>query len=180
MYRKGNVAVVLALSLAISLACLNGCASKKKIEEPPKKEVKVKAPEKKPAPRPQVKAPVKKTDETLPPRDLAFETVYFDFDKSDIKSDMRSLISRNAQLLSRYKTIKVRLEGHCDERGTNEYNMALGQRRADSVQRYFTDYGIQGLRINTISYGEERPAAAGHNETAWTKNRRCEIIITAR
>ncbi|MFC1486011.1 peptidoglycan-associated lipoprotein Pal [Candidatus Latescibacterota bacterium] len=114
------------------------------------------------------------------PRDLSFTTIQFDFDRSDIRADQRSAIERNARLLSQYSTVRIRLEGHCDERGTEEYNMALGQRRADSVMQYLTSYGISGSRITSISYGEMRPAATGQNEAAWSQNRRCEIAITAR
>ena len=80
--------------------------------------------------------------------------------------------------MSKYNTVRIRIEGHCDERGTEEYNMALGQRRADSVERYLTDYGISSSRITTVSYGEMRLVDSEHNEAAWSKNRRGEIIIT--
>ena len=90
------------------------------------------------------------------------------------------MVSSNALLMSKYQTVRIQLAGHCDERGTDEYNMALGQRRADSVKEYLTDYGISGSRISTISYGEMRQADSGHNEAAWALNRRCEIIITGR
>jgi len=92
---------------------------------------------------------------------------------------MRGLLNKNASLLNEHKNVRILLEGHCDERGTNEYNQALGQRRAKSIEQYLTDYGISSSRISTISYGEERPVAAGHNETAWAKNRRCEFKITS-
>ena len=173
---KGKALIVLALGLTISVAGLNGCAAKKKICDEPIKE-EVKAPPRKPSPPAVVpKAPEKK--EELVPRDLSFATIYFDFDKSDIKPEQRDAINRNAQLMSRYNTVRIRIEGHCDERGTEEYNMALGQRRADSVERYLTDYGISSSRITTVSYGEMRPVDSEHNEAAWSKNRRGEIIIT--
>lgn len=113
-------------------------------------------------------------------RDLAFSTVYFDYDKSDIRSDQTGTLNSNGDLLNRWKTIAVRVEGHCDERGSNEYNIALGQRRADSVKRYLVDYGIPESRVTTISYGEERPATDGHDEAAWSQNRRAEFVITDR
>jgi len=177
MYKRNSL-VVLALGLAISVAGLNGCAAKKKVVEEPVKKEEPK-PTVKPAPPAVVpRAPEKK--EEVVPRDLSFATVYFDFDKSNIKPDQRDVINRNAQLMSKYQTVKIRLEGHCDERGTDEYNMALGQRRADSVLRYLADYGISNSRITIISYGEMRPADPGHNEAAWSKNRRCEVIITGK
>ena len=175
MYKR-NALMVLALGLAISVAGLNGCAAKKKIAEEPVKKEEPKPPRKPAPPAVVPRAPEKK--EEVVPRDLSFTTIYFDFDKSNIRSDQRDAINRNAQLMSKYKTVKIRLEGHCDERGTEEYNMALGQRRADSIIRYLTDYGISNSRITTTSYGEMRPVDPGHNEAAWSKNRRCEIIIT--
>ena len=87
-------------------------------------------------------------------------------------------MNRNARLLNDNKTVKIRLEGNCDERGTNEYNMALGDRRANSVRQFLMDYGISDSRITTISFGEERPIDPGHNEDAWAKNRRCDFKIT--
>ena len=174
---KSKMLMVLVLGLVISIAGLNGCAKKKKIT--PTVEQKKEAPVPKPAPPAVVpKAPEKKEEGV--PRDLSFQTIYFDFDKSNIRSDQRVTLERNAQLLSKRQTVKIRIEGHCDERGTDEYNMALGQRRADSVQSFFSDYGISSFRVSTVTYGEMRPADSGHDETAWAKNRRCEIIITGR
>ena len=169
------------LGLVLSISGLTGCSSKKKIAAQPKQTVK--APEKKPAPAPQVKeaSKIEEKVEEAPevPRDLRFATIYFDFDESNIRNDQRSSMINNAQLLSKYKTVKILVEGHCDERATNEYNLALGQRRADSVKSFLTDYGIDRSRISTVSYGEERPVDRGHDETAWAKNRRCEFIITS-
>ena len=172
---KGKVLMVLFLVFVVSVTGLIGCASKKKIIEPVKQETK--APAKKPEPPAVVpKAPEK--EEPAVPSDLSFATIYFDFDKSNIRSDQRSALENNSQLMSRYETVKIRIEGNCDERGTEEYNMALGQRRADSVERFLTDYGISSSRISTISYGEMRSADSGHSEAAWAKNRRADIVIT--
>lgn len=173
---KSKTLMVLALGLAISVTGLNGCAAKKEIAEEPIKE-EVKAPPKKPAP-PAVVPKVPEKKEEIVPRDLTFATIYFDFDKSNIRHDQHDAINRNAQLMSKYKTVKIRIEGHCDERGTDEYNMALGQRRADSAERYLSDYGISSSRITTISYGEMRSVDPGHDEAGWSKNRRGELIIT--
>ncbi|MBN1290306.1 MAG: peptidoglycan-associated lipoprotein Pal [Candidatus Latescibacteria bacterium] len=177
MYKKGNVAVVFVLGLLLTLASFNGCA-KKKAETPPPKPAPV-VQEKKPAPKPQVKEPERKIVEKVAISESQFNTVYFDFDKSDIKSDQRSNLSNNARLLSDNSTIRIRIEGHCDERGTDEYNMALGQRRADAIKQYLIDYGISSSRISTISYGEERPVSSGHNESSWSQNRRGEFKITS-
>ena len=175
---KVKVLLVLTLGLAISIASMSGCSKKKKIVEPVKKE-EVRAPQTKPAPPAVVPRAPRKVEETVP-RDLSFTTIYFDFDKSAIRSDQRTSLERNASLMNRYKTVRIRLEGHCDERGTEEYNIALGQRRADAVMQYLSDYGISRSRVQTISYGEMRPVDSGHSESAWSKNRRCEIAITGK
>ena len=174
---KSKVLMVLVLGLVFLIAGLNGCAKKKK-ETPPVDEKK-EAPAPKPTPPAVVPKAPEKEEEGVP-RDLSFQTVYFDFDKSNIRSDQRNALRKNAQLLSKYQTVKVRLEGHCDERGTDEYNIALGQRRANMIESFLYDYGISRSRISTVSYGEMRPVDTGHNEAAWSKNRRCEIIITGR
>ena len=175
MFKKPKVAVIVVCCLLIAIAGFTGCASKKAVE-PVKTDQN--ANKDKPAPKPQVKQPERKVVEQkaeLKASDL--QTVYFDFDESSIKSDMRNALNRNARLLNENKSTRVRLEGHCDERGTNEYNMALGERRANSVKQFLTDYGISSSRITIISYGEERAASSGHNESAWGKNRRCEFTI---
>ena len=100
---------------------------------------------------------------------------YFDFDKSELRSDVRQQLSEQAALLEN-KTGVVRLEGHADERGTREYNMALGERRAKAVANYLASMGVPSSQIETVSYGEEKPAALGHDESAWSLNRRVELI----
>jgi peptidoglycan-associated lipoprotein len=106
--------------------------------------------------------------------------IHFDFDRYDIRPGDASMLKENAELLKKYPKVKIQIEGHCDERGTNEYNLALGERRANSTKNYLTSLGISSERISTISYGEERPLDPGHNEEAWTKNRRAHTIITAK
>ena len=108
----------------------------------------------------------------------AFDTVYFDFDKSDLRQDARDAISKNATFMLKSNTsIKIKIEGHCDERGSAEYNLALGERRAKSVQQYLLTLGVQPDRLAVISYGKEKPAVQGDNEEAWAKNRRAEFVI---
>jgi peptidoglycan-associated lipoprotein len=119
-------------------------------------------------------------DDTGMKRDEAFfkaNTVYFDFDKSSIKSSERSKIEAVANHLKSQPTNKVKVEGHCDERGTEGYNLSLGERRALAVRKYLIDLGISGDRVYTISFGEARPAVEGHTESAWSKNRRGEFIL---
>jgi peptidoglycan-associated lipoprotein len=104
------------------------------------------------------------------------EDVFFDFDRSELRTDTRSILDQNAKLLKSNSDWDFVLEGHCDERGTVEYNLALGERRAQSVRSYLVNLGISASRIRTISYGEERPFDPGHNETAWAKNRRVHFV----
>jgi peptidoglycan-associated lipoprotein len=102
--------------------------------------------------------------------------VYFDFDSSELRSDSASTLANQADCL-RSSRGTLRLEGHCDERGTTDYNIALGERRAHSVQRYLVGQGVSPGRISTVSYGEERPAVRGGDEVAWSQNRRVEILL---
>ena len=174
---KSKLFMFLVLSVVIAIGGFTGCSSKKKTSEPAKQVEK--APEAKPTP-PAITPKSQEKAESVVPSNLTFQTIYFDYDKSSINDNQRSAMEKNAQLLSRYKSVKIRIEGHCDERGTEEYNQALGQRRADAVKNYLSNYGISIYRINTVSYGEMKPVNQNHNEAAWSKNRRCEIIITAR
>ncbi|MFO7760305.1 MAG: peptidoglycan-associated lipoprotein Pal [Thermodesulfobacteriota bacterium] len=103
--------------------------------------------------------------------------VYFDFDKSTIREDQVSRMRKNCEFMEDNPGLNIVIEGNCDERGTSEYNMALGQRRADSAKRYLVNLGIEEDRISTISYGEEKPLVHGHDEHAWTQNRRDDFKI---
>ena len=111
-------------------------------------------------------------------RMFEYEKIYFDFDKSELKPEARATLTKKAEWLKTNSEFSLRIEGHCDERGTNEYNLALGERRADAAMKFLNALGISGDRISTISYGEERPAESGHNEAAWSKNRRDEFKLT--
>jgi len=103
--------------------------------------------------------------------------VYFDFDKYDIRPQDTEILKGNATLLMKSSAAKIQIEGHCDERGTQEYNLALGERRANSARLYLISLGIPADRISTISFGEERPLDPGHDEGAWAKNRRGHFVI---
>lgn len=105
------------------------------------------------------------------------ESIYFDFDRSFIKPEYRPLLEKKAEFLKEFPEYGLRIEGNCDERGTNEYNLALGDRRADSAKSYLISRGISADRIATISYGEERPLAVGHNEESWAQNRRDDFVL---
>ena len=106
------------------------------------------------------------------------ETVYFDFDKSDLRQDARDVLSKNAEtILKSLAGAKIRIEGNCDERGSAEYNLALGERRAKSAQSYLTTLGVKAANLSIISYGKEKPAVNGSDEAAWAKNRRDDFVI---
>jgi peptidoglycan-associated lipoprotein len=105
------------------------------------------------------------------------DRVFFDFDKSDIKPEGRTTLQRQADWLKKYPNVTVTVEGHCDERGTREYNLALGERRASAVKKMLVALGVAANRVSTISYGKERPAVVGSNEAAWAQNRRGVSVI---
>ncbi len=107
---------------------------------------------------------------------LDSKTVYFDFDSSQIKPEFLTLIAAHAKYLAGNSTVRVRLEGNTDERGTREYNIGLGERRAQAVRQALMLQGVADAQITTVSYGEERPAVTGHTEAAWAKNRRVDIV----
>lgn len=129
-----------------------------------------------PAPAPQPAAPAAAPER----RPQALEDIHFDFDKANLKPLAQAILKRHAAWMMENRDVILRIvvEGHCDERGTAEYNMALGQRRADAAARYLIDLGIDGQRITTVSYGFERPVDPGHNEAAWAKNRRAHFVVT--
>ncbi|HEV2491046.1 MAG TPA: peptidoglycan-associated lipoprotein Pal [Candidatus Acidoferrales bacterium] len=103
---------------------------------------------------------------------------YFDFDKSDIRADAKTALQKDAEFLRSYPQVNVTIEGHCDERGSSEYNLGLGQRRADSAKQYLVSLGISGDRIKTMSWGKEHPFCSEHNEDCWQQNRRGHFTMT--
>jgi peptidoglycan-associated lipoprotein len=106
-----------------------------------------------------------------------FENIHFDFDKSFIREDAKPILAAVADYMKKHPDAKLRIEGHCDERGTAEYNMALGDRRATASMKYLAALGVEKSRLSTISYGEERPLDPGHDEKAWAKNRRDVFVL---
>ncbi len=106
--------------------------------------------------------------------------IHFDFDKYDIRRGDEEVLRENAALLKKYPRIKVQIEGHCDERGTVEYNLALGERRANNTKKYLISLGVASNRISTISYGKEKPLDKGHNEEAWAVNRRAHTVVLSK
>ncbi len=122
-------------------------------------------------------AAAKKAAKAAAPARATFEfaDIYFDFDKYALNDEAKAVIAKGAEWLNKSKDVLVTIEGHCDERGTAEYNLALGERRANAVAKYLIDLGVEAKRIKTISYGFERPLDQRHNEEAWQKNRRAHI-----
>jgi len=104
--------------------------------------------------------------------------IHFDYDRYNLRPDDRKILDMHAKWLTEHPKFFVRIEGNCDERGSIEYNIALGQKRADEAMRYLADLGIDKSKISTVSYGKERPLDPGHNEEAWAKNRRDHFVVT--
>jgi peptidoglycan-associated lipoprotein len=175
-----SMRVLFLVSAAVLAA---GCASTKLQEKPAPvvEESKPAAPAPAPAPAPppvaKVEAPVQPVVDALndPSSVLAKRSVYFDYDKSQIKADYQSLIEAHGRYLVEHAARQIRIEGNCDERGGREYNLALGQRRADAVRERMELVGVPASRIETISFGKEKPKALGHDESAWTENRRADL-----
>jgi peptidoglycan-associated lipoprotein len=109
-----------------------------------------------------------------------FKDIRFDFDKYDIRREDEAILRENAAWLKKNPKMKIQVEGHCDERGTAEYNLALGERRANMTKKYLVSLGVASDRISAISYGEETPLDPGHNEAAWAKNRRAHIVVLSK
>ena len=113
-------------------------------------------------------------------RDSPFRPAFFALDSSDLDDAGRAIVSANADIMKKYASWVVTIEGHCDERGTAEYNLALGERRAIVVKAYLVSLGVASDRLRTVSYGKEFPFDPGHAETAWSKNRRAHFVITSK
>jgi peptidoglycan-associated lipoprotein len=129
-----------------------------------------------PSTRPSTTAPIAANPLKDPNNILSKRSVYFDFDSNAVKDEYRGLIQAHSRYMTAdKKDSRIRIEGNCDERGSREYNLALGQRRAESVKKVMSVLGVQDGRIETVSYGEEKPAAMGHDESSWAQNRRADI-----
>jgi peptidoglycan-associated lipoprotein len=170
MSRSGIVrSQLLVLVIAGTLVMAAGCGKKPK----PSTEVT--------KPAPVVEQPVKPVEPTpsteKPAAEMVLADVFFDYDKANLREDARLTLEGNARMLMQHPEVKLLLEGHCDERGTVEYNLALGDRRAQSVKVFLVEFGVDAGRLTTISYGEERPFAQGHDENTWSQNRRAHFVV---
>jgi len=162
---------VLPALLCLSMIALTGCGSDKQTDQAMKVE-----------PKPAAAAPM----ESLDSKPLGISEgrttegmlpVYFDFDSSDVRKDQVSRIQVNADFINKNAKYEIRIEGNCDPRGTNEYNMALGERRAQVAKKYLVNLGVSEARLSTISYGEERLLLQGQDETSWAQNRRDDFVV---
>ena len=110
--------------------------------------------------------------------DQNVKDAFFDLDKSDLRADAREALTKDAEFLRSYPQVRVSLEGHCDERGSTEYNLGLGQRRAEAAKNYLISLGITADRVETISWGKERPFCMEHDEDCWQQNRRAHFVMS--
>jgi peptidoglycan-associated lipoprotein len=159
--------------LGLAVVFLSGCPNRQRgtvteVSEPTAQPVKPTPPETEQSPAVEVDPNAWKSD---------VKDVFFDYDKAELRSDARMILQENVRYLKEHAGADLTLEGHCDERGTDEYNLALGQRRADAVRTYLVDLGVSGTRLKTVSFGEERPFALGSDESAWSQNRRVHFVI---
>jgi peptidoglycan-associated lipoprotein len=190
--RSASIAALTVL-VVVSLA-LGGCAPKKPPVARPLPPPPPTTPEAPPPPAPP--APVaERPVVTTPPvvedpmasrsiddlnRDSPMRIVYFAYDSAELSAEARAALDANAAVLKRYPTWTVTVEGHCDERGTAEYNLALSERRAAAAQSYIVALGVPASRVKIVSYGKEFPFDPGHDEAAWSKNRRAHFVITGK
>jgi peptidoglycan-associated lipoprotein len=191
--RTAPEAVVVAVTLLVVMLSINACGKK---TPPVARPVPVPPPTgtsgRPPAPPEPVAEPTPVPPE--PPRDdlvanrslddlnreSPLKPVYFALDSSEISGEAQTALNANSDILKKYPAWTVTIEGHCDERGTAEYNLALGERRAVAARAYLVSLGIPADRLRTVSYGKEFPFDAGHDESAWSKNRRAHFVITAK
>jgi peptidoglycan-associated lipoprotein len=174
-----SLVCVLAFAFAVS------CKQKpKQVAPPPPPQVKEQPKVEKVVPPPPVKKPELSEEDLFMAKSLEqinrekpLLTIYFDYDKFFIREDAKPVLERNAAWLKKFKTAKFLIEGHCDERGTEDYNLALGEKRAKSAYDYLLSLGIPAERMKTISYGKSQPVDMGHDEAAWQKNRRGQFLV---
>ncbi|WP_136163736.1 peptidoglycan-associated lipoprotein Pal [Sphingomonas flavalba] len=167
------------LIMAASLIAIAGCAKKAPEQLPPPPPTETAPPQATPAP-----VDTGNVGSTVVPgsredflQKVQSDRVHFALDSSDLDGESRAILDSQAQWLNQYGNVRITIEGHCDERGTREYNLALGERRANAAKNYLAAAGISASRINVISYGKERPEATGSDEASWAQNRRAVTVI---
>ncbi|MFW6161059.1 MAG: peptidoglycan-associated lipoprotein Pal [Acidobacteriota bacterium] len=179
---------IIVFSLAFILVFAFFLSCRKKVEEvPPPPQVKEQPKVEKVEEPPKVEEPELTEEEIFERKTLEeinveqpLDMIHFDFDKYFIREDAKPVLSANAAWLEKWSSVKILIEGHCDERGTEEYNLALGEKRAKATYDYLVSLGISPDRIKIISYGKSQPLDPGHNEEAWAKNRRAQFTIIAK
>ena len=172
MRRSPSIATLaLAAFLALTLAAV-GCSSSKRVQTaPPPPPSTDQTETEAPPPPPPPSSSGEATEEKTSLRDA-----FFDFDDASLRADAKTALENNARYLEGHSGAKAIVEGHCDERGSVEYNLALGERRAKAAKEFLVSYGIAAVRLTTISYGKERPFDSGHDEDSWAKNRRAHFV----
>ena len=186
---KRTATMVLAFLLAATLSTSAACKKKPPTTAPGARPVT----EEPTRPQPETRVPPPPTgaptdvESSQLPADVAainargyLKDAFFDYDKADLRDDARTVLSTDAEWLKRYRTIQFLIEGHCDERGTSEYNLALGDRRANAAKEYLVSLGVDASRIKTVSYGKERPFCNESTEDCWQQNRRAHFLVTAK
>lgn len=170
----------LAVLLLVALLSLSGCPKKAEMTATPESQAPG-GPQREVVTQPSTPSPesarqAEEIREKTATAAQALKPIYFDFDKSFIRDDAKDVIKANAAWLKAHPNVKIRIEGNCDERGTKEYNQALGQRRAASAKKYLADMGISSNRISLISYGKEKPVCTESTESCWQKNRKDDFV----
>jgi peptidoglycan-associated lipoprotein len=165
----------LGLAILLGMMVLTAGCAKKAAEAPPTPPPAPAQPAPAPAPTPKEETPPAPTPSPISSSD--FEPAFFDFDSYSLRNDAQAALDHDAKLLRDHPDINITIEGHCDERGTVEYNQALGQKRAEAARDYVVAAGISASRIEVVSYGKERPFDPGHDENAWAKNRRAHFVV---
>lgn len=186
MNSKRTLVFTLAFLTAGTLSFISGCKKNppqttektRPAEQPTRRETEVPPPVT-PAPRPVEPDVLSEDLQTLNTKGY-LRDAFFDYDKSDLRDDARTALAGDAEWLKKYTSIQFLIEGHCDERGTSEYNLVLGDRRANVAKEYLASLGVDASRIKTVSYGKERPLCAESNESCWQQNRRAHFLITAK
>lgn len=178
-----QTAIILTLAAAVSFVA---CGKTPPPPPPPPPPVAPAPPPPAPPPKPEVKPPVdeytrlKSMDSAALDRLGLLEEVYFDLDKSDIREADRANLSKNAETLKKFDFLRVTVEGHCDERGSVEYNLALGERRARAAFDYLVSLGVPADRLRTVSYGKEVPVCSASSEECWQRNRRAKFTVSGK